>query len=101
MDESTHNHADAAPEQATQSITSSASGTGIRTGAQYLEGLRDDREVWTEGKRIADVTREPSMMRGAQTLASFLDRQDEDTYRDTVTYLDDDGDRCATAYMIP
>lgn len=101
MDESTHNHADAAPEQATQSITSSASGTGIRTGAQYLEGLRDDREVWTEGKRIADVTREPGMMRGAQTLASFLDRQDEDTYRDTVTYLDDDGDRCATAYMIP
>ena len=24
---------------------------GIRTGAEYLEGLRDDREIWTRGAR--------------------------------------------------
>jgi len=24
-------------------------GSGIRTGAQYLEGLRDSREIWTGG----------------------------------------------------
>jgi hypothetical protein len=33
----------------------SAAGRGIRTGAEYLAGLRDDREVWTKGKRVADV----------------------------------------------
>ena len=77
------------------------SGTGIRTGAQYLEGLRDDREVWTRGKRVADVTAEPGMSRGAATLAKFLDRQHLDEYRDIVTYEDEDGDRCAMAYQRP
>lgn len=81
--------------------TGPSGGTGIRTGAEYLDGLRDDREVWTRGERVKDVTQEPGMMRGAQTLASFLDRQHQPEYRDAVTYVDDDGDRCAMAYMRP
>ena len=32
--------------------TSILTGNGIRTGAQYISGLQDDREVWTQGKRI-------------------------------------------------
>ena len=76
-------------------------GSGIRTGEQYLAGLRDDREVWTQGKRVADVTAEPGMMRGAATLASFLDNQHKDEFRDTVTYVDSDGDCCAMAYQQP
>ena len=83
-----------------QSKTAHA-GNGIRTGEQYLAGLRDGREVWTQGKRVADVTKEPGMMRGAATLASFLDRQHSEEFRDTVTYVDEDGDRCAMAYQIP
>lgn len=74
---------------------------GIRTGAQYLAGLRDGREVWTRGKRVADVTADPGMARGAATLGTFLDRQNDPEFRDTVTYVDDDGDRCAMAYKIP
>ncbi len=74
---------------------------GIRTGAEYLGGLRDDREVWTRGKRVADVTTEPGMARGAATLASFLDNQHKPEFIDTVTYVDDDGDRCAMAYQMP
>ena len=26
------------------------------TGAQYLEGLRDGREIWINGERVSDVT---------------------------------------------
>ncbi len=74
---------------------------GIRTGEQYLEGLRDDREIWTKGARVADVTIEPGMRGGAETLASFLDNQHTEAFRDTVTYVDDDGDRCAMAYKVP
>jgi aromatic ring hydroxylase len=44
---------------------------GIRTGAQYLEGLRDDREIWTRGTRVQDVTAEPGMAGGAASLAGF------------------------------
>lgn len=74
---------------------------GIRTGKQYLDGLRDGREVWTGGCRVDDVTNEPGMARGAATLAGFLDRQHEKEFIETVTYIDDDGDRCARAFQIP
>ncbi len=77
------------------------SGRGIRTGAEYLAGLKDGREVWTRGKRVDDVTSEPGIARGAATLASFLDRQHDPKFRDTVTYEDADGDRCAMAYHMP
>ncbi|MGI9475512.1 MAG: 4-hydroxyphenylacetate 3-monooxygenase, oxygenase component [Hyphomicrobiaceae bacterium] len=76
-------------------------GQGIRSGAQYLEGLRDDREVWINGDRVKDVTRHPGLCRGAHTLASFLDRQHDPAYQDKVTYVGDDGVRCATSFMIP
>jgi len=79
-----------------------SNGQGIRTGAQYLEGLRDGRQVWSQGKSIGDVTAEPGIHRGAQTLASFIDRQHQADYSDTVTYVDEaDGLRCAKAYQIP
>ena len=81
--------------------TKKETGNGIRTGEQYLAGLRDDRVVWTRGKQVKDVTKEPGMKNGAATLASFLDRQHAEPYRDTVTYLDDDGERCARAFQIP
>ena len=46
---------------------------GIRMGAEYLEGLRDDREIWTRGARMKDVTAEPGIQGGAASLAGFLD----------------------------
>ena len=64
---------------------------GIRTGAEYLSGLQDDREVWTKGQRVRDVTREPGMARGAATLASFLDKQHDPALQGSITYIDDDG----------
>ena len=32
--------------------------TCIRKGSQYLDGLRDNREIWMHGKRVKDVTKE-------------------------------------------
>lgn len=75
-------------------------GEGIRTGAQYLEGLRDGRDVWIHGERVSDVTTHPGLSRGAHTLAGFMDRQFDEKYRDTITY-EEDGKTYATSYMIP
>ena len=36
----------------------------IRSGEKYLESLRDDREIWIDGERVRDVTRDPRF-RGA------------------------------------
>ena len=48
---------------------------GIRTGKEYLAGLRDERNVWMHGKKVKDVTKEPGILRGCHTLASFFDNQ--------------------------
>ena len=33
----------------------------IRTGAHYREGLRNGREVWIDGERVADVGAHPAL----------------------------------------
>jgi len=75
-------------------------GNGIRTGKQYLEGLRDDRDVWMQGQKVKDVTTHPGLCRGAETLAGFMDKQFDPKLQDRITY-EADGKRYATSYMIP
>jgi 4-hydroxyphenylacetate 3-monooxygenase oxygenase component len=48
---------------------------GARTGEQYLEGLRDRREVWLNGERVEDVTAHPALARAARSMASLFDLQ--------------------------
>jgi aromatic ring hydroxylase len=33
---------------------------GPMNARRYLDSLRDDREVWIDGRRVADVTKEPA-----------------------------------------
>ncbi len=75
-------------------------GEGIRNGEQYLEGLRDGRDVWIHGEKVEDVTSHPGLSRGAHTLAGFMDRQFDEKYRDTITF-EENGNRYATSYLIP
>ena len=82
-------------------VIKNLSNKGIRTGKQYLQGLRDDRNVWMHGKKVQDVTNENGLKRCAHTLANFIDRQHEPKYINNLTYLDDDGDRCALAFKTP
>jgi len=48
---------------------------GARTGAAYVDGLRDDREVWLGGVRIDDVTTHPAFAGGLATMAELYDLQ--------------------------
>jgi 4-hydroxyphenylacetate 3-monooxygenase len=50
---------------------------GIRTGRQFLEGLRDDRQIWVDGERVKDVTTDPRFEGCAATLAELFDMQHE------------------------
>ncbi len=75
---------------------------GARDGKAYLEGLRDDREVWIEGERVADVTRHPGLRRGAESLARLLDRQLDPAHRDALTYTEEGSDeRYAMSFLRP
>jgi len=87
------------PPTATLPATSTV-GHGIRRGREYLAGLRDDREVWLRGRKVADVTTEPGLAGGARTLAGFMDRQFDPAWRELVTY-EEDGTRYPTSFLTP
>ena len=59
---------------------------GARNGEQFLEGLRDGREIWLEGERVDDVTAHPKLRRMAHTLAGLYDLQHSPEYHDTMTF---------------
>ena len=44
----------------------------LRTGAEYLEALKDDREVYLDGRRISDVTAERGLGAVADTFARLF-----------------------------
>lgn len=48
-----------------------------RTGAQYLAGIRDGREVWLGGERVTDVTAHPALRAAAHSVAGLYDLQHE------------------------
>jgi 4-hydroxyphenylacetate 3-monooxygenase len=57
-----------------------------RTGAQYLAGLRDAREIWFEGERVRDVTAHPILGRVAHTIAELYDLQWDPALQARLTY---------------
>ncbi len=81
-------------------MNNSTSGGGIRTGKAYLAGLQDDRDVWLAGKRVADVTREAGLGRGAHSLAGFMDKQFDPALTDVLTY-EDGGRRYGMSFLTP
>ena len=74
----------------------------VRTGAQFLEGIRDGREIWLEGERVEDVTTHPKLERMAKTLASVYDLQHDVELHDQMTFKSpSSGDPVALSYIIP
>ncbi len=46
-----------------------------RTGQQYLDGLRDERQVWLGNENISDVTKHPVLSGSAKGMAGYFDWQ--------------------------
>jgi len=75
---------------------------GIRTGQQYLDGLRDDREIWCDGERVKEVTTDPRFAGGAKTLAELYDLQHTPDLIDQMTYESpSSGDRVGLSFIQP
>lgn len=75
----------------------------IRTGAQYLAGLKARQtEVWLRGERVTDVTTHPGLDGGAKAIASLYDLQSDPAHRDSMTFADPDtGDTLGLSFIIP
>src|SRR4051795_11491053 len=82
----------------------SARGSGhmpIRRGAEYLDSLRDGREVWLRGERV-DVTRDPRLAGCAHAFAELYDLQHASAQADVLTMRSpDSGDAVSLAYLLP
>ncbi|MGH8595679.1 MAG: 4-hydroxyphenylacetate 3-hydroxylase N-terminal domain-containing protein, partial [Gammaproteobacteria bacterium] len=74
----------------------------IRTGQQYLAGLRDDREVWYDGKRVADVTDFGPFHAAVRSTAMLYDLQHDSGFRDVLSVESEEfGGRIARPYEFP
>jgi 4-hydroxyphenylacetate 3-monooxygenase len=72
----------------------------IRTGSQYLDSIRDGREVYINGERVKDVTRHPMLEPLVDIRARIYDMQHEADTRGVLSYQDG-GEWNAVANMLP
>ncbi|MFF7457884.1 4-hydroxyphenylacetate 3-hydroxylase family protein [Kitasatospora sp. NPDC008115] len=79
-----------------------ATGRGLLTGERYLAELDDGRELYLDGKRVANPAEHPAFRPAALELARLLDLQHDPEHRDLLTVRDQDtGRRIARAYAPP
>jgi 4-hydroxyphenylacetate 3-monooxygenase len=71
-----------------------------RTGKQYLDSLRDGRQVWLDGELVTDVTTHPAFRNTARSIAHLYDLTNDDSLRDTLT-ADNGAGRSLRAFHIP
>lgn len=75
----------------------------VRTGAQYIAGLRENQpEVYLNGERVKDVTTHPALSNGVQTLARLYDMQHDPEIADQMTYTSPTtGDQVGLSFIHP
>src|SRR4051794_41723592 len=69
------------------------------TGAEYLESMRDGRDVWIDGERVADVTEHPAFRNSARSIARLYDAMHAPQSRDLLTAEDRHGIRTHRFFM--
>src|SRR5690348_7959216 len=75
---------------------------GVRSGKQYVEGLRDDRRIYINGEIVRDVTKYPQLQGVIGELAALYDRQLEPKFKEALTYQPVDAKAPAsTSFLIP
>lgn len=74
----------------------------IRTGQQFLEAMRDDRQIFMDGERIEDVTTDPRFAGAARTMAELYDMQHEAERIDAMTFASpSSGERVGLSFIEP
>ena len=61
------------------------------TGEEYLESLRDGREIWLYGERVDDVTTHPAFRNTARMIARLYDALHDPATEDVLTTETDTG----------
>lgn len=73
-----------------------------RSGAEYLAGLADQREIWFDGNRVESIAGHPILGRMARTLAALYDLQWDAALQTKLTYPSPvTGDPVSIAFIQP
>ena len=72
----------------------------IRTGEQYRESIRGNREVYVNGEKVADVTTHPQFKPLVDIRARIYDMQHDEATRDVMTCAQD-GELHAIGNQLP
>src|SRR5437762_5205778 len=73
----------------------------IRTGAQFLEALKDDRQIFMDGERIGDIAGDPRTAGATQTLAELYDMQHDPDLRDRMAFALSSGAPAGLSFIEP
>src|SRR5260221_11217168 len=90
-----------APRRKLGAYVRSGSDAMLRTGDQYRDSIRDGREVWIDGERVADVTTHPAFKPIVDVRARLYDMAHEARYAGLMTYRTDGGDACSPVTKPP
>ena len=72
----------------------------IRTAAEYLESIRDGRQVWINGEKVDDVPTHPMFKPLVDIRARIYEMQHDAATRDTMTY-EENGETFAVGLKLP
>jgi 4-hydroxyphenylacetate 3-monooxygenase len=74
----------------------------MRTGIEYVERLRDGRNVFIDGEKVTDVTRHPAFRGSVGSIAALYDFANLPENRDAITYTSPKtGGPVNRSFMIP
>ncbi|MEH7417054.1 4-hydroxyphenylacetate 3-hydroxylase N-terminal domain-containing protein [Neobacillus drentensis] len=76
---------------------------GIRTGAQYIEGVKSrNPEVWLAGRKITNVYEEPVFQEPIHQIAKLYDLQHDPKVQEKITHVcRETGERVSNAFLVP
>src|SRR5438477_10800484 len=74
----------------------------LRTGKEFLEALKDGRQIFIDGERVADVTRDRRLAAAAHSVAELYDLQNDPMLIDKMSFLSPSGgERVGLSYIEP
>ena len=74
----------------------------IRTGAELLQSLRDDRLLFIDGERVGNVTTDPRFAGAARSLARLYDMQHDAALVERMTFRSPtSGERVGLSFIEP
>ncbi|MGE0824052.1 MAG: 4-hydroxyphenylacetate 3-hydroxylase N-terminal domain-containing protein [Candidatus Binatia bacterium] len=72
----------------------------LKTRQEYINSLRDGREIYWDGERITDITTHPKFRIPIEIAARDFD-YDDPYKREILTYVADDGERTHRIFQVP